>query len=112
MTYQNPTGILTKFGNQACEKHEYIEHLSGSQVVMTAWALIGLMNAEYPYISPLRHSINLLIDRQQANGEWKQEPTIEGVFNKSTMCSYPFQVPFYVERAKQVCKEYPDETVV
>lgn len=39
---------------------------------MTAWALIGLMEAEYPHVEPLKKGIKLIMDRQQSNGEWKQ----------------------------------------
>ena len=59
---------------------EYHEHPSGSLVVQTAWALIALMEADYPHMEPLRKGIQLLMDRQQENGEWLQE-AIEGVFN-------------------------------
>ncbi|RDA95893.1 hypothetical protein CP533_5221 [Ophiocordyceps camponoti-saundersi (nom. inval.)] len=73
---------------RSCETMVYHEHASGSQVVMTAWALIGLMEAAYPDVEPLRRGVNLIMRRQQANGEWLQE-AIEGVFNKSCMISYP-----------------------
>jgi lanosterol synthase len=66
----------------------YIEHPTGSQVVQTAWACIGLMEAKYPDRAPIEKGIRLIMSRQQSNGEWKQE-AIEGVFNKSCMISYP-----------------------
>jgi lanosterol synthase len=79
---------------------------------MTAWALIGLMNAQYPDITPLRRGIKLLMDRQQANGEWKQE-AIEGVFNKSTTCSYPnYKFNFTIKALGMFSNKYPNETVV
>lgn len=62
-------------------KAEYIQH-EKSQVVNTAWALIALMNAQYPDRAPIERGIRLLRERQQQNGEWLQE-AIEGVFNKS-----------------------------
>ncbi|KAI0997606.1 Lanosterol synthase [Podosphaera aphanis] len=73
---------------QACETATYVEHSTGSQVVMTAWAIIGLMEAKYPHRSRIEKGIKLIMSRQQANGEWLQE-AIEGVFNKSCMISYP-----------------------
>ncbi|KAH7165772.1 oxidosqualene:lanosterol cyclase [Dactylonectria macrodidyma] len=73
---------------KACETMEYHEHPSGSLVVQTAWALIGLMEADYSNVEPLRKGIQFIMDRQQPNGEWLQE-AIEGVFNKSCMISYP-----------------------
>ncbi|KAI1502804.1 terpene synthase [Biscogniauxia marginata] len=52
---------------RSCLERRYIHH-DTSQVVNTAWALIG--------------------DRQQHNGEWLQE-SVEGVFNKTCMIGYP-----------------------
>ncbi len=67
---------------------EYTEHRDGSLVVQTAWALIGLMKAQYPDVGPIKKGIEFIMKRQQPNGEWPQE-AIEGVFNKSCMISYP-----------------------
>lgn len=90
----------------------YTEHPTGSQVVMTAWALIGLMKADYPDIEPLRKGIKLIMDRQQPNGEWKQE-AIEGVFNKSCMISYPnYKFTFTMKALGMFSRKYPNETVV
>ena len=74
--------------DQGCEQSMYIEHPSGSQVVMTAWACIGLIQAQYPDRAVIERGLKLLMSRQQKNGEWVQE-AIEGVFNKSCMISYP-----------------------
>lgn len=79
---------------------------------MTAWALIGLLNAEYPHIEPLRRGVKLIMDRQQDNGEWKQE-AIEGVFNKSTMCSYPnYKFHFVIKALGMFAQRYPEESVI
>jgi len=51
-------------------------------------ALLALMSARYPHEEPIRRGIKLIMSRQQANGEWRQE-AIEGVFNKNCMISYP-----------------------
>jgi lanosterol synthase len=75
---------------RACEIGEWVDHPDGSQVVMTAWVLIGLMEAGYGEIdqkgwtseSVVGRGIKLIMARQQRNGEWLQEG-IEGVFNKS-----------------------------
>ncbi|KAK4239113.1 terpenoid cyclases/protein prenyltransferase alpha-alpha toroid [Achaetomium macrosporum] len=97
---------------KACETGEYVEHSSGSQVVMTAWALIGLMKANYPHIEPIKKGIKLIMDRQQPNGEWLQE-AIEGVFNKSCMISYPnYKFTFPLKALGMFARKYPDETVV
>ncbi|KAL7915333.1 oxidosqualene:lanosterol cyclase [Trichoderma velutinum] len=73
---------------RACETMKYSEHESGSLVVQTAWALIGLLVAEYPDVERIKKGIRFIASRQQDNGEWLQE-AIEGVFNKSCMISYP-----------------------
>jgi lanosterol synthase len=72
---------------KACETGVYTEHPDGSLVVQTAWALLGLMYAEYPDLEPIRRGVEFLMKRQQPNGEWLQE-SIEGVFNKSAMITY------------------------
>lgn len=88
---------------------EYTEHSGGSQVVMTAWALIGLMHADYPKIEAIKKGIKLIMDRQQPNGEWKQE-AIEGVFNKSCMISYPnYKFTFTMKALGMFATKYPDE---
>lgn len=97
---------------QACETGKYVEHPTGSQVVMTAWALIGLIKAKYPDIEPIKKGIKLIMDRQQANGEWLQE-AIEGVFNKSCMISYPnYKFSFPLKALGLFATRYPDEKVV
>lgn len=63
----------------------YTQH-ENTQVVGTSWALIALMNAEYPDREVLERGIRVLREKQQPNGEWVQE-AIEGVFNKSCMIS-------------------------
>ncbi|GJC90733.1 lanosterol synthase [Colletotrichum liriopes] len=94
---------------KACETMEYHEHPRGSLVVQTAWALIGLMEAEYPHIEPLRKGIQFLMDRQQANGEWLQE-TMEGVFNKSCTIAYPnYKFTFPIKALGMFARKYPDE---
>ncbi|KAL2917348.1 Lanosterol synthase (Oxidosqualene--lanosterol cyclase) [Polyrhizophydium stewartii] len=72
---------------RACEIAEWVNH-EQSQVVQTSWALMALMAAKYPDVQVIRRGIALIMSRQQANGEWKQE-AIEGVFNKNCMISYP-----------------------
>lgn len=94
---------------QSCERSEYVEHPMGSLVVQTAWALIGLMEADYPDIEPIRKGIQLIMDRQRPNGEWLQE-AIEGVFNKSCMISYPnYKFSFTIKALGMFAQKYPDE---
>ncbi|KAK3685213.1 lanosterol synthase [Podospora appendiculata] len=97
---------------KACETGEYVEHPSGSQVVMTSWALIGLMKAKYPDKERIKKGIKLIMDRQQPNGEWLQE-AIEGVFNKSCMISYPnYKFTFTMKALGMFAQKYQDETVI
>jgi lanosterol synthase len=90
---------------------KYHEHPKGSQVVQTAWALLGLMEAEYPHVEPIKKGIQLLMDRQQPNGEWLAE-SIEGVFNKSCMITYlNYKFEFPIKALGMFGRKYPDEIV-
>ncbi|RKP38319.1 putative lanosterol synthase [Dimargaris cristalligena] len=72
---------------KSCETGEYVQH-EKSQVVQTAWSLLGLMAAKYPDRKPLERGIQLIMSRQQPNGEWLQE-SLEGVFSKNCTIAYP-----------------------
>lgn len=97
---------------QACQNVEWTEHPSGSLVVQTAWALIGLMEADYPDVERLKKGVRLIMERQQDNGEWLQE-SIEGVFNRSCMISYPnYKFTFPIKALGMFARKYPDEKVV
>ncbi|KAG6037956.1 hypothetical protein E4U41_004618 [Claviceps citrina] len=92
---------------KSCETMEYHEHPTGSLVVQTSWALIGLIEADYPDVEPLRKGIKLIMGRQRENGEWLQE-AIEGVFNKSCMISYPnYKFTFTIKALGLFAKKYP-----
>ncbi|KAK5989971.1 Terpene cyclase/mutase atnI [Cladobotryum mycophilum] len=69
--------LISKQRGTACETREYHEDPLGSLVVQTAWALIALMEAGYPNAEHLKKGIQLMISRQQNNGEWLHE-AIEG----------------------------------
>ena len=88
---------------------EYHEHPMGSLVVQTAWAMIGLLEADYPDKDVLRKGIQFIMGRQQENGEWLQE-AIEGVFNKSCMISYPnYKFTFTIKALGLFSQKYPEE---
>ncbi|HDO26543.1 MAG TPA: hypothetical protein ENH02_00355 [Bacteroidetes bacterium] len=70
----------------SCVEKKYIEHEQG-QVINTAWALLGLMAAQYPDKEPVERGITYLIKKQDANGDWEQEG-ISGVFNGNCMEVY------------------------
>ncbi|KAG9252251.1 terpenoid cyclases/protein prenyltransferase alpha-alpha toroid [Emericellopsis atlantica] len=94
---------------KACETTEYHEHPSGSLVVQTAWAVIGLMEADCPLQAPIRAGIKFIMSRQQPNGEWLQE-AIEGVFNRSCMISYPnYKFHFPIKALGMYAQKYPDD---
>jgi lanosterol synthase len=87
---------------------EYHEHEFGSLVVQTAWALIGLMEADYPDVEPIKKGIQLIMDRQQPNGEWLYE-AMEGVFNKSCTIVYPnYRFTFTIKALGMFARKYPD----
>ncbi|KAK5552844.1 Lanosterol synthase erg7A [Exophiala xenobiotica] len=73
---------------RASELKVWVDHPEKSQVVQTCWAVIALMYAGFPDKEPLRRALQMVMGRQQANGEWLQE-SIEGVFNCSCMITYP-----------------------
>ncbi|KFA60958.1 hypothetical protein S40285_02740 [Stachybotrys chlorohalonatus IBT 40285] len=92
---------------KACETMEYHEHEFGSLVVQTAWALIGLMEADYPDVEPIKKGIQLIMDRQQPNGEWLYE-AMEGVFNKSCTIVYPnYRFTFTIKALGMFARKYP-----
>lgn len=79
---------------ESCIQKRYIPHTT-SQVVNTSWAVLSLMAIREFAVSSQQSAINtaiqkgveLIIQRQQANGDWEQE-SISGVFNHSCMISY------------------------
>lgn len=73
---------------RACETMQWVDNPNGSQVVGTCWAVIGLLHARYPDRAPVAKALKVVAKRQQRSGEFLQE-SIEGVFNKSCMISYP-----------------------
>jgi len=93
---------------KSCEQKQYIHH-EKSQVVQTAWACIGLMEAGYPEKAPIRKALAMIMSRQQPNGEWLQE-AIEGVFNCSCMITYPnYKFYFPIKAFGMYVKRFGDE---
>ena len=91
---------------RSCEDKIYTHHPEKSQVVQTAWALIGLLAAGYPEREPIEKAIRMMMGRQQRNGEWLQE-AIEGVFNCTCMITYPNYKFYFPMRAMGMyIKEY------
>ena len=91
---------------KGCETGVYVER--ESQVVMTSWAIIALLIAQYPHRHPIDRAVRLVMARQRRNGEWKQEG-IEGVFNKSVMISYPnYKFVFPIKALGMFARRYGD----
>ncbi|KAF2095931.1 oxidosqualene:lanosterol cyclase-like protein [Rhizodiscina lignyota] len=115
---QNPDGGWGE-SYKSCETAKWVPHPQGTQVVNTAWACIALMEAGWPDEDDevqgkgaLKRGIKLLMERQQANGEWLQEG-IEGVFNKSCMISYPnYKFIFPIRALGMYAKRYGDVEVL
>ncbi|KJE90129.1 lss protein [Capsaspora owczarzaki ATCC 30864] len=71
----------------SCVERRYIEHTE-SQVINTAWAVLGLMAAEYPDRTVVERGIQFIMSKQLMNGDWPDDE-IKGVFNKNCMIVYP-----------------------
>ncbi|KAI7871654.1 terpenoid cyclases/protein prenyltransferase alpha-alpha toroid [Spinellus fusiger] len=96
---------------KSCETHVY-SHNATSQVVQTAWAVIALLEAKYPEEKPIRRGIELIVKRQKSNGEWLQE-SIEGVFNKNCMISYPnYKFAFTIWALGKYANVYGDKVLL
>ncbi|KAI0227929.1 Lanosterol synthase [Lamellibrachia satsuma] len=71
---------------ESCEQKVYVP-AETSQVVNTAWALLGLLAVRYPDVELLKKGVQVLMDRQLDNGDFPLE-NITGVFNKSCAIHY------------------------
>jgi lanosterol synthase len=71
---------------ESCVKKEYIPSAT-SQLINTSWALMSLMAAGYKDRPAIDKGIQLIMSRQEPNGDWPQE-NISGVFNHNCMISY------------------------
>lgn len=97
---------------KSCEDKVYRQHPEKSQVVQTAWACIGLLVADYPKKEPVKKALQMMLSRQQTNGEWLQE-AIEGVFNCSCMITYPnYKFIFPVRAMGMYVKKWGDEVLI
>lgn len=93
---------------KSSETHTYVS-TKESLVVQTAWALIGLLLADYPNKRVLRRAVDLIIRRQKKTGEWKFEQ-VEGVFNHSCAIEYPnYKFLFPVKALGLYVQKFSDE---
>ncbi|MCJ1398857.1 Lanosterol synthase (Oxidosqualene--lanosterol cyclase) [Xylographa trunciseda] len=96
---------------KSCETGVYVQH-ENSQVVQTCWALLGLMEAEFPRRDVIERGIRLIMGRQKPEGGWEQE-AIEGVFNKSCMISYPnYKYIFPIKALGMFAKKYGNPEIL
>ena len=70
----------------SCLDGVYREHQE-SQSVMTAWALLALLQVVGPEADAVRRGIRWLQLRQDADGSWPRE-SVNGVFFGSAMLDY------------------------
>ena len=70
----------------SCLAGRYIEH-SQSQVVMTAWALLALLECTAPDDPAVRLGVEWLRSQQQLSGDWPQQ-AVNGVFFGAAMLDY------------------------
>lgn len=71
---------------ESCVRKQYIPSPQ-SQVVNTSWALLSLLAAGCTKYDKLEQAAQLIISRQEKNGDWPQE-NISGVFNHNCMITY------------------------
>lgn len=91
---------------ESCEERRYIQS-DKSQIVNTAWALLGLMAVRYPDQPLLARGVQVLLDRQKDDGDWPQE-NINGVFNKSCAIGYTsFKNIFPIWALARYARLYP-----
>jgi len=83
-SHQNPDGGWGEH-YRSCTERRYVSQ--ESQVVQTAWALLTLSHAGHADSPQAQQAAKLLIQRQQANGDWPRE-AMTGVFNKTILINY------------------------
>ena len=70
----------------SCLQGKYVEHPE-SQVVMTSWALLALLDLEDPSEPAIERGILWLLSKQEADGSWPKQ-AVNGVFFGAAMLDY------------------------
>jgi lanosterol synthase len=70
----------------SCLEEKYIEHTE-TQVVMTSWALLALMEVLDAKDPVIQRGILWLLNQQQSNGSWPMQ-AVNGVFFGAAMLDY------------------------
>jgi len=94
---------------RSCLEDRYVEH-ADSQVVMTAWALLALMECLAPDDPAIRRGIDWLIGQQQPNGDWPRQ-AVNGVFFGAAMLDYRLYHTYFptwaLARHERLCAALP-----
>ncbi|MFM8333304.1 MAG: 2,3-oxidosqualene cyclase, partial [Candidatus Methylumidiphilus sp.] len=69
-----------------CLENRYVEHPE-SQAVMTAWALLALLDILPAAHPAIRRGVEWLVGRQMDNGDWPRQ-AVNGVFFGAAMLDY------------------------
>ncbi|HEY8945668.1 MAG TPA: prenyltransferase/squalene oxidase repeat-containing protein, partial [Polyangiaceae bacterium] len=85
LSKQRPDGGWGEDG-ESCRERRYVQAPVPS-VAQTAWALMTLVRAGDPSVQAQRRAVQLLLDRQAADGGWEREPMV-GVFNRTCLINY------------------------
>jgi len=73
---------------ESCLRRRYVPHPEGGQPVMTAWALLALLEANASRSGEaIERGVRFLHDRQLPDGDWPQR-SVTGVFNRTCMLNY------------------------
>ena len=74
--------------HESCIQRRYIQHPDGGQLLMTAWALLGLLNADASrFRAEIERGLRFLMERQRPNGDWPQQG-MTGFTNRTLMINY------------------------
>jgi squalene/oxidosqualene cyclase-like protein len=93
---QKPSGAWGEHP-RSCVERRYVEHPEG-QVVMTAWALLGLLRARCEDRAALARAAAFLAGAQSEDGSYRPE-SYAGVFNRTCMINYDNYRHYFPVRA-------------
>jgi lanosterol synthase len=77
----------------SCLSESYVEH-SESQVVMTSWAVLALVEVLGPTAAPVRRGVDWLRTRQCSDGSWPRQ-AVNGVFFGTAMLDYRLYATYF-----------------
>jgi lanosterol synthase len=81
----------------SCLEERYVEHPQ-SQVVMTSWALLALLDLVPPDSEPVRRGLAWLREQQLPDGSWPAG-AVNGVFFGTAMLDYRLYPSYFAARA-------------